>query len=54
MYGKFSSPSLFSIPNELRTDLWLSSTTDAERSARLYVRFPGSEFSPSSSDEMLM
>ena len=53
MYGKSSSSSLVSIPNELRekgrdlrTDLWLSSTSDAERSVRLYVGFPGSELSP--------
>ena len=50
MYGKSSSSSLVSIPNEVRTDLWLSSTSDAERSVRLYV---GSELSPSSSDKML-
>ena len=28
MYGKSSSSSLVSIPNEVRTDLWLSSTSD--------------------------
>ena len=39
MYGKSSSSSLVSIPNEVRTDLWLSSTSDAERSVRLYVGF---------------
>ena len=49
MYGKSSSSSLVSIPNEVRTDLWLSSTSDAERSVRLYVGFQGSELSPSSS-----
>ena len=53
MYGKSSSSSLVSIPNEVRTDLWLSSTSDAERAVRLYVGFPGSELSPSSSDKML-
>ena len=53
MYGKSSSPLLVSIPNEVRTDLWLSSTSDAERSVKLYVGFPGSELSPSSSDKML-
>ena len=53
MYGKSSSSSLVSIPNEVRTDLWLFSTSDAERSVRLYVGFPGSELSPSSSDKML-
>ena len=47
MYGKSSSSSLVSIPNEVRTDLWLSSTSDAEKSVRLYVRFPGSELSSS-------
>ena len=30
MYGKSSSSSLVSIPNEVRTDLWLSSTSDAK------------------------
>ena len=39
MYGKSSSSSLVSIPNEVRTDLWLSSTSDAEKSVRLYVGF---------------
>ena len=53
MYGKSSSTSLVSIRNEVRTDLWLSSTSDAERSVRLYVGLPGSELSPSSSDKML-
>ena len=28
------------ISNEVRTDLWLSSTSDAEISVRLYVGFP--------------
>ena len=32
MYGKSSSSSLFSIPNEVRTDLWLSSTSKPLRS----------------------
>ena len=53
MYGKSSSSSLVSIPNEVRTDLRLSSSSDAERSVRLYVEFPGSELSPSSFDKML-
>ena len=53
MYGKSSSSSLVSIPNEVRTDLWLSSTSDAEKSVRFYEGFPGSEFSPSSSVKML-
>ena len=52
MYGKSSSSSLVSIPNEVRTDLWLSSTSDEEKSLRLYVGFPGSELSLSSSDKM--
>ena len=47
MHEKSSSSSLVSIPNEMRTDLWLFSTTDADRSVRLYVGFPGSELSPS-------
>ena len=42
-----------SIQNEVKTDLWLSSTYDAEKSVRLYVGFPGSELSPSSSVKML-
>ena len=53
MYGRSSSSSLVSIPNEVRTDLWLSSTSDAEKSGRLYVEFPRSELSPSSSVKML-
>ena len=53
MNGKSSSSSLVSIPNEVRTDLWLSSTSDAEKSVKLYVGFPGSELSPSSSVNML-
>ena len=54
MYGKSSSSSIVSIPNEVRTDLWLSGTSDAEKSVRLYVGLSGSELSPSSSDKMLM
>ena len=54
MYGNSSSSSLVSIPNEVRTDLWLLSTSDAEKYVRLYVEFPGSEKSPISSDKMLM
>ena len=34
MYGKSSSSSLVSIQSEVRTDLWLSSTSDAEKSVR--------------------
>ena len=41
MYGKSSSSSLVSIPNTVRTDLWLSSTSDAEKSVRLYVADQG-------------
>ena len=52
MYGKSSSSALVSIPNEVRTDLWLSRTSDAEKSVRLYVGFPGSELSPSCSDKI--
>ena len=39
MYGKSSSSSFGSIPKEVKTDLWLSSTSDAEKSVRLYVGF---------------
>ena len=53
MYGKSISSSLVSNPNEVRTDLWFSSTSEAEKSVRLYVGFPGSELSPSTSDKML-
>ena len=35
MYGKSSSSSLDSIHNEVRTELWLSSISDAEKSVRL-------------------
>ena len=37
----------------VRAYLWLSSTSDAEKCVRLYVGFPGSELSPSSSVKML-
>ena len=53
MYGKSSSSSLVSIPKEVRTYLWFSSTSDAEKSVRLYLGFQGSEFSPSSSTKKL-
>ena len=53
MYRRSSSSSLDSIPNEVRIDLWLSSTSDAEKSVRLHVGFPGRELSPSSSIKML-
>ena len=33
---------------------WLSSTSDAEKSVRLHVGFPGSELGPSSSAKMLI
>ena len=33
------------------TDLWLSNTSDTEKSVRLYVGFQGSEWSPSSSSD---
>ena len=61
MYGKSSSSSLVSIPNEMRTDLcdlsedrvWLPSTSDAEKSVGLYVGLSWYELSPSSSAKML-
>ena len=53
MYSKSCSSSLVSIPNEVRSNLWLSSTSDAEKSMRLYLRFPGKELSPISSVKML-
>ena len=53
MYGTSSSSSLVSIPNEVKNDLWLSSTSNAEKSVRLYVVFHGSDLSPSSSDKKL-
>ena len=49
MYDNSSSLSLVSIPNEVTTDLWLSSTSDAEKAMRLYVGFPESELSPNKS-----
>ena len=45
MYGKYSSSSLFCIPKELRTDLWLFKTSDAEKFVRLCVGFQRSELS---------
>ena len=53
MYCKSISSPLVSIPKELRTNWSLSSTSDAEKSMRLYVGFPGSDLSPSSSVNML-
>ena len=52
MYGKFTSSSTVCIPKVVRTDLWLSKTSDAEKSVLLYVGFPGSKWSPSSSIRM--
>ena len=54
LYGKSSSSSFVPIPNEVRTDLWLFGTSDAEKSLRLYVGFQGSELSSISSVKMLM
>ena len=39
MHGKSSSSSVVCIPKEVRTDLWLSKTSDAETSVSLYVGF---------------
>ena len=36
MYGKSSSSSVVCIPNEVRTDLWLSKTSDAEKTKFVY------------------
>ena len=47
MYGKSISSSLVSIPNEVRTDLCLSSTSDAEKTVRVYVGLAGSKLSSS-------
>ena len=52
MKGKSSSSLFACIPKEVRTDLWLSNTSDAEKPVRLHVGFPGSEWSPSSSIKM--
>ena len=41
MYDKSSSSPLVPIPNEVRIDLWLSSTSDAEKSVRMYVGSQG-------------
>ena len=49
MYCKSNSSPLASIPKDVRTDLWFSSTSDAAKSVRWYVGYPGSELSPSSS-----
>ena len=43
MYDRSSSSSVFCIPKEVRTDLWLSETSDSEKSVRLYVGFSGSK-----------
>ena len=52
MNGKSSSSMSVCIPKVVRNDLWLSKTSDAEKSVRLYVGFPGSNCSPSSSIRM--
>ena len=41
MHGKSSSSSLLSIPNEVRTGLWLSSTSDAEKIREIVCRVSG-------------
>ena len=43
MYDKSNSSSVVCFPKEVRTDLWLSKTFEAEKSIRLYVGFPGSK-----------
>ena len=43
----------FSIPKEVRSDVWLSSTSDAEKYLRLYFWFPESELNQTSSTKML-
>ena len=53
MHGKSSSSSLVSNPNEVSIYLWLSSTSDAEKSVRLYEELQVSELSPSFSVKML-
>ena len=45
--------SLVSIPKEITTNLWFSSTSGAKKSERLYIGYLGSELSPSSSVKML-
>ena len=52
--GKSSLSSFGSYTREVRTDLWLFSTSDADKFVRLYLGFPGSELSPSSSIKLLM
>ena len=44
MYGKSSSSSLASIPNEVRTDLWSSSTSGVENSVKLHVGSQGMSY----------
>ena len=44
---------VISIQKEARTDLWLSSTSDEEKFVRLFVGFPGSELSLSSTVKIL-
>ena len=43
LYMYFKSSLLVSIPNDVRTDLLLSSTSDSEKSVQLYEGFHGSE-----------
>ena len=38
MYGKSSSSSVVCIPKEVRTDLWLSKTSDAEKICKIVCR----------------
>ena len=45
MYGKSSSSSLVYIPKETRTDLWLSSNSDADKIRKIACRAP-SEWVP--------
>ena len=42
IYDISSSSSLVSIPKEVRTELWLSGTSDPGKSGRCYVCFQGS------------
>ena len=43
MYGKTRSSSVVCITKEMRTDLWMTKTSDAEQSVILYKGFPGSK-----------
>ena len=53
MCGEYSSWSLVSILNYVRTDLWLSRTSNSEKYVRLHIGFTGNGLSPSSSAKML-